>query len=294
MTKKTIGFVGTGVMGKSMATHLINKGYEVNVYNRTKSKADELVEIGATWCDTIADLSKTSDVIISIVGYPKDVESIYLDESGIINHAKEGTTIIDMTTSSPALAERIYNEAKTKNINSLDAPVSGGDVGAKNATLTIMVGGDEEVFNQVEDIFNVIGQNVVYQVKSGNGQHTKIANQIAIAAGMLGVAEAIIYAEEAGLNIDKVFSSIEHGAAGSWSLSNLGPRMVKGDYAPGFYVKHFIKDMRIAIEESEKRDLYMPGLLKAKEVYDALSEAGFEDNGTQSVIQLLKDHIKKG
>lgn len=294
MTKKTIGFVGTGVMGKSMATHLINEGYEVNVYNRTKSKTDELVEIGAKWCDTIADLSKLSDVIISIVGYPKDVESIYLDESGIINHAKEGTTIIDMTTSSPALAERIYNEAKTKNINSLDAPVSGGDVGAKNATLTIMVGGDEEVFNQVEDIFNVIGQNVVYQGKSGNGQHTKLANQIAIAAGMLGVAESIIYAEEAGLDIDKVFSSIEHGAAGSWSLSNLGPRMVKGDYAPGFYVKHFIKDMRIAIEESEKRGLYMPGLLKAKEVYDALSESGYEDNGTQSVIQLLKDHIKKG
>ena len=294
MTKKTIGFVGTGVMGKSMATHLINEGYAVNVYNRTKSKADELVEIGAKWCDTIADLSKSSDVIISIVGYPKDVESIYLDENGIINNAKEGTTIIDMTTSSPALAESIYNEAKTKNINSLDAPVSGGDIGAKNATLTIMVGGDEEVFNQVEEIFNVIGQNVVYQGKSANGQHTKLANQIAIAAGMLGVAESIIYAEEAGLDIDKVFSSIEHGAAGSWSLSNLGPRMVKGDYAPGFYVKHFIKDMRIAIEESEKRGLYMPGLLKAKEVYDALSEAGFEDNGTQSVIQLLKDHIKKG
>ncbi|MCJ1777601.1 NAD(P)-dependent oxidoreductase [Mammaliicoccus sciuri] len=294
MTKKTIGFVGTGVMGKSMATHLINEGYAVNVYNRTKSKADELVEIGAKWCDTIADLSKSSDVIISIVGYPKDVESIYLDENGIINNAKEGTTIIDMTTSSPALAESIYNEAKTKNINSLDAPVSGGDIGAKNATLTIMVGGDEEVFNQVEEIFNVIGQNVVYQGKSANGQHTKLANQIAIAAGMLGVAESIIYAEEAGLDIDKVFSSIEHGAAGSWSLSNLGPRMVKEDYAPGFYVKHFIKDMRIAIEESEKRGLYMPGLLKAKEVYDALSEAGFEDNGTQSVIQLLKDHIKKG
>ena len=293
MSSKTIGFVGTGVMGKSMAGHLIDKGYEVNVYNRTKSKADDLVEKGATWCDTIATLSEKSDIIISIVGYPKDVESIYLSQDGILNHAKANSIVIDMTTSSPALAHDIYEKAKERNIKSLDAPVSGGDVGAKNAALTIMVGGDQEAYNQVEDIFNLLGKNVVYQGKSGNGQHTKLSNQIAIAAGMLGVAEAIIYAEEAGLDINKVFNSIEHGAAGSWSLSNLGPRMVKEDYAPGFYVKHFIKDMKLAIEESEKMGLYMPGLLKAKEVYDALSEAGYDDNGTQAVIQLLKNHIKK-
>lgn len=293
MSSKTIGFVGTGVMGKSMAGHLIDKGYEVNVYNRTKSKADDLVEKGATWCDTIATLSEKSDIIISIVGYPKDVESIYLSQDGILNHAKANSIVIDMTTSSPALAHDIYEKAKERNIKSLDAPVSGGDVGAKNAALTIMVGGDQEAYNQVEDIFNLLGKNVVYQGKSGNGQHTKLSNQIAIAAGMLVVAEAIIYAEEAGLDIDKVFNSIEHGAAGSWSLSNLGPRMVKEDYAPGFYVKHFIKDMKLAIEESEKMGLYMPGLLKAKEVYDALSEAGYDDNGTQAVIQLLKNHIKK-
>ncbi|WP_239724880.1 MULTISPECIES: NAD(P)-dependent oxidoreductase [unclassified Mammaliicoccus] len=293
MSSKTIGFVGTGVMGKSMAGHLIDKGYEVNLYNRTKSKADDLVEKGATWCDTIATLSEKSDIIISIVGYPKDVESIYLSQDGILNHAKANSIVIDMTTSSPALAHDIYEKAKERNIKSLDAPVSGGDVGAKNAALTIMVGGDQEAYNQVEDIFNLLGKNVVYQGKSGNGQHTKLSNQIAIAAGMLGVAEAIIYAEEAGLDIDKVFNSIEHGAAGSWSLSNLGPRMVKEDYAPGFYVKHFIKDMKLAIEESEKMGLYMPGLLKAKEVYDALSEAGYDDNGTQAVIQLLKNHIKK-
>ncbi|WP_239710346.1 MULTISPECIES: NAD(P)-dependent oxidoreductase [unclassified Mammaliicoccus] len=294
MNKKTIGFVGTGVMGKSMAAHLIQDGYKVNVFNRTKSKADSLVELGAKWCESIAVLSEKSDVIISIVGYPKDVESIYLNKDGILNHAKAGSIVIDMTTSSPALAKTIYDEAKLHNVKSLDAPVSGGDIGAKNATLTIMIGGDEEAFSQVEDIFNVIGKNVVYQGKSGNGQHTKLSNQIAIAAGMLGVAEAIIYAEEAGLDIDKVFASIEHGAAGSWSLSNLGPRMVKEDYAPGFYVKHFIKDMKIAIEESEKMGLFMPGLLKAKEVYDALSKSGFDDNGTQSVIQLLKNQIKKG
>ncbi|HAL08728.1 MAG TPA: oxidoreductase [Staphylococcus sp.] len=293
MTKQTIGFVGTGVMGKSMAEHLIKEGYTVNVFNRTKSKADSLIEQGAEWCDTVKLLSQNSDVIISIVGYPKDVESIYLSEEGILNHAKEGSIVIDMTTSSPALAEKIYEKAKSQNIKSLDAPVSGGDVGAKNAALTIMVGGDEDAYRQVENIFKVIGKNVVYQGKSGNGQHTKLSNQIAIAAGMLGVAEAIIYAEEAGLNIEKVFNSIEHGAAGSWSLSNLGPRMVKNDYAAGFYVKHFIKDTKIAIEESEKMGLYMPGLLKAKEVYDALSEAGFDDNGTQSVIQLLKNQIEK-
>ncbi|WP_210616773.1 NAD(P)-dependent oxidoreductase [Mammaliicoccus lentus] len=293
MSSKTIGFVGTGVMGKSMVGHLIDKGYEVNVYNRTKSKADDLVEKGVTWCDTIATLSEKSDIIISMVGYPKDVESIYLSQDGILNHAKANSIVIDMTTSSPALAHDIYEKAKERNIKSLDAPVSGGDVGAKNAALTIMVGGDQEAYNQVEDIFNLLGKNVVYQGKSGNGQHTKLSNQIAIAAGMLGVAEAIIYAEEAGLDIDKVFNSIEHGAAGSWSLSNLGPRMVKEDYAPGFYVKHFIKDMKLAIEESEKMGLYMPGLLKAKEVYDVLSEAGYDDNGTQAVIQLLKNHIKK-
>lgn len=293
MSSKTIGFVGTGVMGKSMAGHLIDKGYEVNVYNRTKSKADDLVEKGAKWCDSIATLSEKSEIIISIVGYPKDVESIYLGEDGILNSAKEGSIVIDMTTSSPALAQDIYEKAKERNIKSLDAPVSGGDVGAKNAALTIMVGGDQGDYNQVEDIFNLLGKNVVYQGKSGNGQHTKLSNQIAIAAGMLGVAEAIIYAEEAGLDIDKVFNSIEHGAAGSWSLSNLGPRMVKEDYAPGFYVKHFIKDMKLAIEESEKMGLYMPGLLKAKEVYSALSESGYDDNGTQAVIQLLKNHIKK-
>ncbi|WP_323704854.1 NAD(P)-dependent oxidoreductase [Mammaliicoccus sp. Dog046] len=291
--KKTIGFVGTGVMGKSMAGHLLNAGYEVNVYNRTKSKADELVNQGATWCESVALLSHKSDVIISIVGYPSDVESIYLDEQGILNHAQSGSIVIDMTTSSPELAKKIYEEGLAKGIHSLDAPVSGGDIGAKNATLTIMVGGDKDIYNQIEDIFKVIGKNVVYQGQSGNGQHTKLSNQIAIAAGMLGVAEAIIYAEEAGLNIDHVFDSIEHGAAGSWSLSNLGPKMVEGNYAPGFYVKHFIKDMKIAIEESERMGLYMPGLLKAKSVYDALSEAGYENEGTQSVIQLLKDAIKK-
>lgn len=293
MVKKTIGFVGTGVMGKSMVGHLLNAGYEVNVYNRTKSKADVLVNQGAIWCDSVALLSQKSDVIISIVGYPSDVESIYLGEQGILNHAQSGSIVIDMTTSSPELAKNIYEEGLAKGIHSLDAPVSGGDIGAKNATLTIMVGGDKSIYNQIEDIFKVIGKNVVYQGASGNGQHTKLANQIAIAAGMLGVAEAIIYAEEAGLNLGHVFDSIEHGAAGSWSLSNLGPKMVEGNYAPGFYVKHFIKDMKIAIEESERMGLYMPGLLKAKSVYDALSEAGYENEGTQSVIQLLKDAIKK-
>ncbi|GGI41966.1 NAD(P)-dependent oxidoreductase [Mammaliicoccus stepanovicii] len=293
MHKKTIGFVGTGVMGKSMVGHLLTEGYDINVYNRTKSKADELINKGAEWCETISILAEKSDVIISMVGYPTDVESIYFGENGILKHAKSGSIVIDMTTSSPQLAEQIYSKAKEFNIHSLDAPVSGGDVGAKQATLTIMVGGDEETYNQVVDIFKVLGKNVVYQGKSGNGQHTKLSNQIAIAAGMLGVAESIIYAEEAGLDIEKVFSSIEHGAAGSWSLSNLGPRMVKHDYAPGFYVKHFIKDMKIAIEESEKMGLFMPGLSKAKEVYELLSNAGFNEAGTQSVIQYLKDQIKK-
>lgn len=291
---QTVGFIGTGVMGQSMARHLLRAGYKVNVFNRTKQKADALISEGAQWCESIAKLSNASDIIISIVGYPTDVESIYLSDEGILNNAKKGTIVIDMTTSSPSLAKKIYDEAKVLSIKSLDAPVSGGDLGAKNATLTIMVGGDKQAFEEVNAIFKVLGTNVVYQGKSGNGQHTKLANQIAIASGMLGVAEAILYAEQSGLNIENVFKSIENGAAGSWSLSNLGQRMVKEDYAPGFYVKHFIKDMKIAIEESEKLGLYMPGLNKAKFVYDALSSVGYDEFGTQVLIKYLKDHLSEG
>ncbi|HET6872350.1 MAG TPA: NAD(P)-dependent oxidoreductase [Sporolactobacillaceae bacterium] len=285
---KTIGFIGTGVMGRGMIRNLLKAGYPVNMYNRTKERALELVEDGAVWKDTIAELTKDSEVIITIVGYPQDVESVYLDQNGILANAASGTVVIDMTTSSPLLAEKIYNEAKTKGISSLDAPVSGGDVGAKNGTLSIMVGGDESTFNEVLPIFQAMGQNIVYQGKASNGQHTKMANQITIAGGMLGVCEALAYAEHAGLNMESMLKSISAGAAGSWSLSNLAPRMLKGDFAPGFYVKHFIKDMTIALESAEQMGLLTPGLALAKKRYEELAAMGEGDSGTQALYKLYK------
>jgi 3-hydroxyisobutyrate dehydrogenase len=223
-------------------------------------------------------------VVISIVGYPKDVEEVFLGDKGILS-TKEGGIVIDMTTSSPALAKKIYEAAKAKGVSSLDAPVSGGDLGAKNGTLAIMVGGDEEAFNTAKPVFEAMGKTINFFGPAGSGQYTKMANQIAIASGMLGVAEALFYAKKMGLDPQKVLETIETGAAGSWSLSNLGRRMLKEDYAPGFYIKHFLKDMRIAIESAEEAGLELPGLLKTKELYDILSQKGMDDNGTQAIIK---------
>jgi 3-hydroxyisobutyrate dehydrogenase len=282
---KVIGFVGTGIMGKSMAKNLIKAGYSLNVFTRTKSKADELVEAGANWKDTVADLSKDSDVIITIVGYPNDVEEVYLGEEGIVNNAKPASYLIDMTTSSPKLAKKIYEKAKEKNLYAFDAPVSGGDIGAREAMLTIMVGGDVEKFEAIQPVLNTMGTNIVLQGEAGAGQHTKMCNQIAIASNMMGVCEAITYAEKAGLDPKNVLKSIESGAAGSFSLSKLAPRMIEGDFAPGFFIKHFIKDMRIAIESAEEMGLQTPGLKLAKELYDKLAEAGEENSGTQALYK---------
>ena len=266
MTKEKIGFIGTGVMGQSMAGHLIDAGYEVLVYTRTKTRAQALLEKGANWKETVQEVAEQSDVIITMVGYPHDVKEIYLGKDGIIHNAKKGCYTIDMTTSSPILAREIYQAAKEKHIHALDAPVSGGDIGAQKATLAIMVGGDSEAFSAVTPILEKMGTNIVLQGSSGAGQHTKMCNQIAIASNMIGVCEAVAYAKKAGLNPDKVLESISTGAAGSWSLSNLAPRMLKGDFEPGFYVKHFMKDIKIALEEAEKLQLSVPGLSMAKEL----------------------------
>ncbi|MGG4492243.1 NAD(P)-dependent oxidoreductase [Metabacillus idriensis] len=290
MTEKkgAIGFIGTGVMGKSMAGHLLRDGYPVFVYTRTKEKAAELIEAGAVWKETIEELASQSDYIITMVGYPSDVEEIYLSEKGILRSAKEGAYVIDMTTSKPSLAKEIYELAKQRNIHALDAPVSGGDVGAREAKLSIMAGGDQQAFEACMPIFSVIGQNIVYQGGSGSGQHTKMCNQIAIAAGMIGVTEAIAYAEHAGLDPENVLKSISAGAAGSWSLSNLAPRMLKEDFEPGFYVKHFLKDMGIAIEEAETMKMDAPGLTLAHSLYTELQKKGEGDSGTQALYKLWK------
>ncbi|AUI36001.1 oxidoreductase [[Bacillus] caldolyticus] len=287
---KTIGFIGLGVMGKSMARHLLKAGYPLLVYTRTKEKAEDLLQEGAVWKETVADLAREADVVITMVGDPHDVEQVYFGEGGILENARPGTYVIDMTTSTPTLAKSIYEAAKQKGIHALDAPVSGGDIGAREGTLTIMVGGDEDVFLACKPILERLGTNIVRQGGAGAGQHTKMCNQIAIATNMIGVCEAMAYAKRAGLDPFKVLESIAKGAAGSWSLSNLAPRMLSGDFAPGFYVKHFIKDMKIALEEAERMNLPLPGLALAKQMYEELAQAGEENSGTQA---LYKRYIRQ-
>lgn len=283
-----VGFIGLGVMGRSMAGHILDAGYELHVYTRTKSTADDLVSRGAVWQDTVASLSKQCDVVITIVGFPNDVEEVYFGDQGILNNARPKSVIIDMTTSSPKLAERIYDAAREKGIDSLDAPVSGGDVGAQNAALSIMVGGDEAVFNRALPLFEVMGKNIVLQGKAGAGQHTKVVNQMAIAAGMMAVCEAISYAKKSGLDPQRVLDCISQGAASSWTLNNLAPRMIKGNFEPGFYIKHFIKDMTIAQDSSRKLDLYTPGLDLTLSLYKKLADEGFENKGTQALFKLFE------
>ncbi|MCM3029152.1 NAD(P)-dependent oxidoreductase [Niallia sp. MER 6] len=280
-----IGFIGIGVMGKSMARNLMKKGYSVVVYNRTKEKAADLLQEGAAWAASPKEAAEKANVIITIVGYPKDVEEVYLGENGIITNGKENTYVIDMTTSTPSLAKKLFEEAKSKQMHALDAPVSGGDIGAREAKLSIMVGGDKEAFHDMLPIFEILGTNIVYQGPAGSGQHTKMCNQIAIASNMIGVCEAIVYAEKAGLNPENVLKSISTGAAGSFSLTNLAPRMIKGDFDPGFYIKHFIKDMEIAMEEAEKMGMETPGLTLAESLYSRLSALGQDELGTQALYK---------
>lgn len=272
-------------MGKSMAMHILKAGYPLYVYTRTKEKAADLLEAGAIWASSPQEVARNANVIFTIVGYPHDVEEVYLGSEGLIPNGKEGSYYIDMTTSAPSLAARIFEEAKKVGIHSLDAPVSGGDIGAKDGKLSIMVGGEREAFDHVRPLFELMGANIVYQGAAGSGQHTKMCNQIAIASNMIGVAEAMVYAKSAGLDPETVLKSISAGAAGSWSLSNLAPRMLKEDFAPGFYIKHFIKDMGIAIDEAERMGMDAPGLQLAKSLYDKLAENGEEDSGTQAIYK---------
>jgi len=286
---KKIAFIGTGVMGASIVKHLLKADYEVTVYSRTKSKAEGLMELGAKWAETPKEAANDQDIIFTMVGFPTDVEEVYLSENGLLESAKEGAIVVDMTTSEPTLAKKIYEAAKQKGISSIDAPVSGGDIGAQNGTLSIMVGGDRSVFEEILPILQIFGENIVYQGDAGAGQHTKMCNQLLIATNMIGVCESIAYAFKAGLDIEKVLQSISAGAAGSWSLSNLGPRMIKGDLEPGFYLKHFIKDMKIAIDEAERMNLDLPGVKLSKELYNTLLEKGYGDKGTQSLIKYYMD-----
>ncbi|MEM6394484.1 MAG: NAD(P)-dependent oxidoreductase [Planctomycetota bacterium] len=283
-----LGFIGTGVMGASMAGHLLDAGAQLHITTRTKSKAQDLIDRGAIWHNSPATLATAVDAVFTIVGMPCDVESVYLGDDGLIPNAKPGTILVDMTTSSPALAKTLSEQAEQHGCHALDAPVSGGDRGAREATLSIMVGGPRDAFDAVLPLFEVMGKNIVYQGPAGAGQHCKMCNQIAVAAGMLGVCESLAYAQHAGLDPATVLQSIAAGAAGSWALSNLAPRILEGDLDPGFYIKHFIKDMTIATESAESLGLDAPTLQLALDQYKTLADQGHGDSGTQALIKLYE------
>jgi len=282
-----IGWIGTGVMGKSMCAHLIDAGHQVSVFNRTKEKALDLINKGAKWCSNPIEVAQNSDVIFTIVGFPNDVEEVYLGENGIMKGVKNGDIIVDMTTSEPSLAQKIYEEAKKKGVSSVDAPVSGGDVGAKNATLAIMSGGDKETYDKVFPLFELMGKNIAYMGKAGAGQHTKMSNQILIASTMIGVVESLLYAYKAGNDLNEVIDVIGKGAAGCWSINNLGPRIVDNNFDPGFFIKHFIKDMGIALKEAKSMNLSLPGLALAYQFYISATALGLENLGTQGLYKVL-------
>ena len=282
---KKIGFIGIGIMGQSMVRNLMKAGYEVAVYNRTKSKADAVVAEGALWCDSAAQCAAGRDAVITIVGYPKDVEEVYFGEGGVIAHADPGTCLIDMTTTSPKLAVRIYENGKKKGLPVLDAPVTGGDAGAKAGTLTILVGGDQETFEKCRPLFEAMGKNIYYEGNAGNGQHTKMCNQIAIAGALSGACEALAYAKAVGMDPAHMLESISTGAAGSAQLSNVASRILKDDYAPGFFIKHFIKDMKLADEEAVNAGAHLGVLEYVLNMYQELETEGCGDLGTQALIK---------
>ena len=285
--KPAIGWVGTGVMGVSMCGHVLDAGYPVTVTTRTRSKAEALVARGATWAGTPAEVAAASDISFAIVGFPEDVRQVFLGPDGLLEGASAGDVLVDMTTSEPALAIEIAAMCGEQGVAAIDAPVSGGDIGARNGTLSIMIGGDPDPVEQVRPVFETMGKTIVRQGGPGAGQHTKAVNQILIATGMIGLSEALLYGQQAGLDLDTVMGSVSGGAAGSWSLSNYGPRMLGGDFEPGFFVDHFVKDMGIALREAASMKLPAPGLAMAHELYVSLQAQGLGRKGTQSLILAL-------
>ncbi|MBI3464000.1 MAG: NAD(P)-dependent oxidoreductase [Planctomycetes bacterium] len=282
-----IGWIGTGVMGSSMCGHLIAKGYSATVFNRTRERAGPLLKRGAKWADSPKAVAQDSDVILSIVGFPHDVRDVVLGPSGALAGASTGKILVDMTTSEPSLAREIYAAAKARGVASVDAPVSGGDIGAREARLSIMIGGDKDVVDRLRPLFECMGKTIVHQGPAGSGQHTKMVNQILIATGMIGICEALLYGYKAGLDLNTVLESVSGGAAGSWSLSNYAPRMLKGNFDPGFFVEHFIKDMGIALAEAKRMGLSLPGLALAEQLYVSLKAQGHGRKGTHSLLLAL-------
>ncbi len=285
--KPTAAWIGTGVMGRWMCEHLMDAGYHTVVYNRTKSKAQPLIDKGAVFAGSPKEAAEQADIIFTIVGFTKDVREVYFSDTGILAGAKNGSIVVDMTTTNPSLAVEIFRQAEAKGISSIDAPVSGGDVGAREARLTIMSGGDKTAFDQVLPLFEVMGRNINYLGEAGAGQHTKACNQIVIAGTMVGVCESLLYGYKAGLSMEQLIETISKGAAGCWTLDNLAPRIAKHDYDPGFIVEHFIKDMGIALQEAQAMELSLPGLALAHQLYVALKAQGRGKDGTQALILAL-------
>jgi len=296
MTDKVIGWIGTGLMGNPMVGHLLKAGYKVNVNNRTKSKAENLIAMGCEWFETPAEIAANSDVIVTIIGFPKDVEECYFGEQGIFKTIKPGTLLIDMTTTTPSLAVRIFEEGQKHHVECIDAPVSGGQVGAINGVLSIMMGGNKEAVDEALPIFQAFGKNMVYQGSAGKGQHTKMCNQITIAGTLIGVCEGLIYGLKAGLDLNTMLESITKGAAGCWSLDILAPKVVKGDFSPGFSIDNFVKDINIALQEAEAMRLSLPGLALVKQLYVSVQAMGKGSCGNQALylaLEKLADMDKK-
>ena len=287
--QNSIGWIGTGIMGAPMCGHLIHSGYRVFVFNRTKEKAGELLGEGAGWCNSPAEVVAKADVIFTVVGYPDDVREVYFGHGGLLLEPPPGRIFVDMTTTEPTLAREIYEKALGSGCFSLDAPVSGGDVGAVKGELSIMVGGDEEVFDSVKLLLGLFGKNIVYQGKAGSGQHAKMCNQITVAGVMIGICENLMYCQRAGLDPHTMLRSVGSGAASSWLLNNLGPRIMDGDYDPGFFVEHFIKDMKIALDESRRMGIDLPGLALVKSLYERARALGHGKLGTQALLLALED-----
>jgi len=287
-SEKTIGWIGTGVMGASMVGHLIDNGCRCVIFNRSRNKAEGVLEKGAAWANTPLEVAQNAEIIFTIVGFPVDVREVYFGEKGIMKGVGKGSITVDMTTTEPSLAVEIYDSGQQIGVGCIDAPVSGGDVGAKNAALSIMVGGDEDAVNQVMPLFELMGKSIVYQGPAGSGQHTKMCNQITIAGTMIGVCEGLLYGYKAGLDLTTMLSSISGGAAGCWTLDNLAPRVVNRNFDPGFYVEHFIKDMGIALKEAQSMKLSLPGLALVHQLYLAVEAQGHGKNGTHALMLALE------
>ena len=287
MSKQSIGWIGTGVMGAPMCGHLLSAGYTVHVTSRTRSKAEELIAQGANWCDTASQVAAHADIVFTMVGKPDEVHEVYFGEHGVFAGLRAGAVVVDMGTTPPSLTAQITERATAMQAHAVDAPVSGGDVGARNASLSIMAGGDEAVINVLYPLFNCMAKTVAWMGRAGNGQHTKMANQLAVAGTMIGVCEALVYAGRAGVDLKQLVAVISKGAAGCWTLENLAPRIICGDNAPGFMVDHFVKDLGIALQESEQLGIRLPGLELASRLYKQLQQAGHGQSGTQALIHAI-------